>query len=91
MGLSGFKQQQRNFFNHKEKMMSSTFNASILTEQELVQVSGGYMDWEVDWCGTRVPGWPRPKSTFALVDAVSLVALNPQPLPPQGDSFGMMF
>ena len=71
--------------------MSSVFNASILNMEELAQVSGGYVDWETDWCGTRVPGWPRPKSIVSLVNPIDYVALNPQPLPPQGGGFEMTF
>lgn len=70
--------------------MSSIFNASILTAEDLARVSGGYVDWETDWCGTKVPGWPRPK-TVTIFDAISAVALNPQPLPPQSIDYGMMF
>ncbi len=69
----------------------STLNASILNSEELAQVSGGYLDWETDWCGTRVPGWPRPKGMVNVLDSIDYVALNPQPLPPRGGDFGMMF
>jgi hypothetical protein len=71
--------------------MSSTFNASILTAEDIARVSGGYVDWETDWCGTKVPGWPRPKTFVTNFDAISPVALNPQPLPPMSNDFGMMF
>ena len=65
----------------------SSLQLSLLSSTEIAQVSGGYMDWETNWCGTRVPGWPRPKGLVTLADPLSLVALNPQPLPPQGGSF----
>jgi hypothetical protein len=66
----------------------SSLQLSILSSTEIAQVSGGYMDWETDWCGTRVPGWPRPKGLVTLTDRLSLVALNPQPLPPGGGDIG---
>lgn len=67
----------------------STLQSACLNASEIAQVSGGYyMDWDTNWCGTRVPGWPRPKS-IVMTDALSLVALNPQPLPPQGAGLGM--
>ena len=71
--------------------MLSTLNASILTAEDLARVSGGYVDWETNWCGAKVPGWPRPKTLVTIVDAISRVALNPQPLPPKSTRFGMMF
>ena len=64
--------------------LQSTLNAS-----EIAQVSGGYAEWDTNWCGTRVPGWPRPKSLVSLGDRLSLVALNPQPLPPQAMNVGL--
>jgi hypothetical protein len=67
----------------------STLQSVVLDANEIAQVSGGYyMDSETNWCGTRVPGWPRPKS-IVLADALSLVALNPQPLPPRSADLGM--
>jgi hypothetical protein len=72
--------------------MLSTLNASMLNAAEIADVSGGYVDWETDWCGTRIPGWPRPKTSMNLLDSVDYVALNPQPLPPvSGGDFGMTF
>ena len=67
----------------------STLQSAVLDVNEIAQVSGGYyMDW--DWCGTKVPGWPRPKSLGSLaVNTLDMVALNPQPLPPQGAGLGM--
>ncbi len=69
----------------------STLLTCILDANEIAQVSGGYLDWETNWCGTRVPGWPRPKSIFALSNPLEAVALNPQPLPPQGADLAMSF
>lgn len=56
---------------------------------ELERVAGGYVDWETDWCGTRIPGWPKPRQDvvidpIGMISGVDLVALNPQPLPPRG-------
>ena len=65
----------------------SSLQLSLLSSTEIAQVSGGYLDWETNWCGTRVPGWPRPKGLVTLTDSLSVVALNPQPLPPQGGGF----
>lgn len=60
-----------------------------LNANEIAQVSGGYyMDW--DWCGTKVPGWPRPKSLTSMVNTLDMVALNPQPLPPQGGAIDLV-
>jgi hypothetical protein len=54
----------------------------LLDVTELTQVGGAYD--EINWCGTRYPGWhppvPQPGPWF---DPVSFVALNPQPLPPK--------
>jgi bacteriocin-like protein len=54
----------------------------VLNAEELQNVSGG-------WCGTVYPGfWKGPKPgplldvMGAAVSKVSLVSLNPQPLPP---------
>ncbi len=72
--------------------MFSTLNAPILNAAEIAEVSGGYFDWDTDWCGTRIPGWPRPKSMVNVLESRDYVALNPQPLPPvSGGDFGMMF
>lgn len=71
--------------------MFKTYQESDLTAEDLARVSGGYVDWETNWCGTKVPGWPRPKTLVSVVDTISLVALNPQPLPPKSGGFGMMF
>ena len=68
--------------------MSSILHTELLTETELALVSGGYIDWEDDWCGTGPK--PFPIQTGPGVDPwrsmggrFSAVALNPQPLPPQ--------
>ena len=71
--------------------MFSTLNTSILNAAELAKVSGGYIGWETDWCGTRIPGWPRPKSMVNVLESLDYAALNPQPLPPKSGDFGMMF
>jgi hypothetical protein len=69
----------------------STFLTCILDTSEIAQVSGGYVDWETNWCGTRVPGWPRPKSVVTLTNPLDAVALNPQPLPPREMDLAMSF
>lgn len=70
--------------------MSSTLTA-LLNDAELERISGGYTDWETNWCGTRVPGLPRPKGVLTLTNVLDAVALNPQPLPPQSTGYGMTF
>lgn len=69
----------------------STFLTYILGTNEIAQVSGGYVDWETNWCGTRVPGWPRPKGVVTLNNPLDAVALNPQPLPPREIGLAMSF
>ncbi len=68
-------------------MKHSSHALAVIEPSELERVAGGYMDWDTDWCGTRVPGWPRPRQdsvidAVSLVSGIDLVALNPQPLPP---------
>ena len=66
---------QKYILNHSDAMM-------VLDANELNAVSGG-------WCGTPYPGsWgippvPHPDPWASVFDSkLSLVSLNPQPLPP---------
>jgi hypothetical protein len=71
--------------------MSSILNASVLSAEDIAPVSGGYVDWETNWRGARVAGAFRPKTFVSSASAINRVALNPQPLPPKSNDFGMMF
>ena len=76
--------------------MSSLRHTEILSAMELEQVSGGYTDWEVDWCGTgpkRIPIKydPSPQPWQLAGGWINLVALNPQPLPPKEIGLNMAF